>query len=374
MLRIVCARHLDNLAVSITPETNTGTGTVASIDAAAAALRFYASQAPLRVFEEKDIAGYLVRSASDLQASALEWTTKATPEAAQRINAAIANLAGSGREPTPGPYDFSELVSLIEGATAMLYADAGALPTGAPPIQYDTRVTELPSWFEPFSVTAKADIEALPRTVTIIVANADLRATDLACVAYSMFHELVCHGFQAVGKHPPPSNAPSSCHWTEAWMDTLAYAVACRWTELPNSWLPIAGEDARDAMSQLHGVRYADSATATGSRLDVNTAISRRATRQAVGRLKRAFLDGGLAVSQDDAEMLVANFSFIANAHPAADHELLRRISRCLAVALAGNRRPSDALLVAVACLDFITHRQLAQLEEALLGVLQGRT
>ena len=54
-------------------------------------------------------------------------------------------------------------------------------------------------------------------------------------------------------------NAPASCHWTEGWMDTLAFDLVEDWVtldEAPRDWLPLRGSDARGACWGFHDHRY----------------------------------------------------------------------------------------------------------------------
>jgi hypothetical protein len=182
-------------------------------------------------------------------------------------------------------------------------------------------------------------------------------------LAYVLFHEIVCHAFQQ------QETAPPSCSWTEAWMDKLAFELTKKWiddqTGLAQPWLPIARVAAIQAVNRPHDHRYS-----ADPLLSPELAKRRRWTREAVEKLARAFLENGMATTRGDAQAIVQKFSLVMNAHP-------ERASRagplCMTLVklLYATEFAHESARVAVACLEFVKHRDMNVLAAGLNDFVQ---
>jgi hypothetical protein len=101
--------------------------------------------------------------------------------------------------------------------------------------------------------------------------------------------------------------------------------------------------------------------------LQISDAKNRRAARQAFHALVEALIENGMAKRRDDAESLVFRFSLLANAHPNADLATLRRICLYFQNNLLSRTRKAQTGAVAVACIEFLRHRDLDVLETDLV-------
>jgi hypothetical protein len=101
------------------------------------------------------------------------------------------------------------------------------------------------------------------------------RAT-LDQLPYVVLHELVCHAFQGLALPPAQRlNAPPSCLWTEAWMDTLAHRLAIDWWRTRGAAFPAASASYHDwgyaAESHKRAQRNAANTLAEALRLAADT-------------------------------------------------------------------------------------------------------
>jgi hypothetical protein len=284
---------------------------------------------------------------------------------------------GPGAIPAPAhSWRFLDIAGLIEEQARTLYTRAKALPFGFPAIEYQTVVIgDDKQTLFPFRIRGQADISIEPRCVTITIKDGELYALDLCQVAYALYHELICHAFQAIGGGSARENSPESCPWTEGWMDTMAFDLALQWVEAggdPHPWLPLVGRDAIDAMQAMHGPRYDDSTHVTGSKLGPRIAGPRRAARRTMDNLKKAFV-AYLAVDLREAHGKVEEFSLILNAHSEGTPEVLRHICKHLVRALDSPERiGQNANPVAFECSNFRVHRKLDKLETELMHIAIG--
>jgi hypothetical protein len=195
------------------------------------------------------------------------------------------------------------------------------------------------------------------------VKDEGLSAVDLCQIAYVLFHEVICHAYQGAAKAASGNNAKPQCHWTEGWMDTVAFRIAVRAASHGGNtvaWLPLTGPDAAAAMGDVHQARFT---TPTG--LKTEDAKIRRAARQALYALQDAFVDSGLANSPSDGEELAHAVSLLANA--SSDCRTLIRLSTLLQSLLLSNLHRASRPYVANACLEFKKHGSV----ERLLAELQ---
>jgi hypothetical protein len=265
---------------------------------------------------------------------------------------------------------------LIETTVQNIYKKANALTRDPPKISYQTMVIEdAKQALAPFRLAGHADISSNPRSVIITIEEVNLRALDLCQLAYVLFHELICHGFQAVG-NSVRENALDTCHWSEGWMDATAFEIALKWvteggTSHPRP--PLTGQKGRDAIWEQHRARYADKSYVAGSKVSKNIAQWRNAAREALARLRKAFVENEMAKNAQDAAELVENFVLMANAHPGANPAILRRVSEHLIALLLSKEWPSETAAAASPCRNFLDHRDLAVLEKALQGAVEER-
>jgi hypothetical protein len=361
VLRVVAARHLDqNIAFVINDEARE------VLKSATGQLTSFALSAGLRVRTVNAIRPYLLRAASDLLSmrvggSVVEEIAEMIGGAAHTLEAIATEIdnrdAGCGCE-------LVNVTRLVERRTLRTYEDTGAMSGEAPPIRFETEIIEdAQGNLEPFKITGSADITISPRTVRLTVKEGDLTARDLCQLAYVLHHELFCHAFQAIGA-VSQRNAPPQCYWTEGWMDRLAFVMAVQWADqinTPHVWLPLTGPDATGAMTTFHEFRYE-----TPKGLKFSDAKNRRAARQAFHALVEALIENGMARCRDHAESLVFRFSLLANAHPKADLATLRRICLHFQNNLLSRARKTQTGAVALACIEFLRHRDLNVLENDL--------
>ena len=361
VLRVVAARHLDqNIAFATTDEASD------VLKSAGGQLASFALSAGLRVKTINAVGPYLRQAASDLLSMfvggpIVEEIAKMIEGAAHTLKAIATEMdnhaAGCGCE-------LVNVTSLVEQRALRNYEDTGAVSGEAPPIRFETEIIEdAQGNLEPFKVTGSADITMSPRTVRLTLKEGDLTAQDLCHLAYVLHHELFCHAFQTIGA-VSQRNAPPQCYWTEGWMDRLAFVKAVQWAEqnnTPHAWLPFTGPDATGAMTIFHEFRYKNP-----KGLKFSDAKNRRAARQAFHALVEALIENGMARCRDHAEHLVFRFSLLANAHPNADLATLRRICLHFQNNLLSQARKTQTGAVALACVEFLRHRDLNVLETDL--------
>jgi hypothetical protein len=323
----------------------------------------------------QDLKNYLVQAAG-----ALESLLTGDPAlSSERIKEAIAYIrhcatdaqSGNGDglvrlppgTPLPCLCGFMELAQRVENLALNHYVNADGSLGSSPALSYKTVLTpDTLRALEPFKVGGGAEIRNT-RRVILTVKDVSLSAADLCQIAYVLFHEIVCHGFQGV-MHTGAVDAKPQCHWTEGWMDTVAYGLAVAAASGQQrglqDWLPLTGSDAEWAMGEVHHARYTNPVG-----LKRQDATERRAARRAFNALRIVFLDAGIASSEADAEALSQKFSFLANAQ--ADTKTLGRLSAALQSVLLGNVRGDDKVYASHACLEFLSHRDLNR----LLTILQ---
>jgi hypothetical protein len=245
----------------------------------------------------------------------------------------------------------------------LLEADA-RLPFGRdPPVIYVTALARVrqevvPS---PFCIDGKVSIARSPRTVTMVLRPKPITSRDLWHIAYTLHHELVCHAFQGAcaTRHLP--DAHPNCHWSEGWMDALAFDLTKEWEDAPAHWLPLRGDDATGELWRIHDYRYVAPAL-----LSDDDVTRRRWARNAYRRLAETLAAHSLAISVEEAHDIVRRFSLAANAHPDADCKRLKILGGKLRICLMSAPRPEAGVAAARACLAFTADHDLGKLEEAI--------
>jgi hypothetical protein len=371
-LRVVIARFLDDFAA-----LDGAAEQSKALEIACSRLGEWIARTDGEVETHKELQQHLKCAAAALE-SLLNQNARFPRE---RIEAAIAEIhaCATGAQPSDGDgharlraaapppclCGFLDLARRIEEHARDWYASVESSLPAWPEISYRTEITpDNLKRLEPFKVAGGAEIDTV-RRVTLTVKDVKLSAVDLCQIAYVLFHEVVCHGFQGVVQEQS-ANAKPQCHWTEGWMDSVAYRMAVA-SALPqavtsplpqadmSNWLPLAGPDAEDAMGAVHRARYP-----SPPGLKAGDAKARRAARVAYTRLPSAFLDTGVASSPHDAQILAQKFSLLANAQ--ADSRSLLKLSTILQTLLLRESGNDDRLYASNACLVFLEHRDLKRL------------
>ena len=341
------------------------------IAAARGIMQANAMAAAFWVNSTAEIAAYLNSTADKLAALASEGPPVSYLTSAERLLRELATCdhhceSGDGTAFGDSACDcgFLELASSIEQRVRDVLAENSCLALGPNPlIQYVTALTNDNYDFAPFRVNGSVNIRRSPRTVTVVLQADELTSRDLWHLAYTLHHELVCHAFQCVGSSRTPANAHPSCHWSEGWMDTVAFDLVTDWVEdgsRPSSWLPLSGDDARGELWKFHDKRYANPRG-----LEPDDFTRRRLARDTYRRLSKTLAECQMA-STDEAALLARRFALAANVHPDADCHRLKFLSSKLRIALLSTARPTASIAAAAACLAFTADRDLDKLESAL--------
>ena len=138
------------------------------------------------------------------------------------------------------------LAAIIEARVQQLYVVEGGLPN-----DLDLKVTYVTAFavdtrdFDPFCINGNAIIGKSPRVVELTLKARALTSRDLWHIALTIHHELICHIFQGARSNERLRDAHPTCHWSEGWMDTLAFDLVLNWDEAPLAWLPLRGENAQ---------------------------------------------------------------------------------------------------------------------------------
>ena len=118
------------------------------------------------------------------------------------------------------------------------------------------------------------------------------------CAKLRMFYftKLCATDSRAGAQDAIAGSAKPQCHWTEGWIDAVAFRIAVisagREREVV-AWLPMTGPDVTSAMGDVHNARYTNPAG-----LKPEDAKDRRAARKAFVELQFALLDAGIATSE----------------------------------------------------------------------------
>lgn len=300
----------------------------------------------------------------------------ASVQASDRVREAgtlLYTIAQDATNSDDGGCGLIEFASVIEKRVRQLYKAEGFLLSISekdPIIRYVITVAEDKlevERLEPFCIGGKTEIGRLPRTVYLIVQATALHSRDMWHIAYTIYHELVCHAFQgafATKRLPDPH---PNCHWSEAWMDTLAFDLVMEWKEeAPKEWLPLRGDHATAELWRIHDHRYVK------SRLEKAEEKRRSRTRDAFRHLVKALRAYEIAVSDEEASDITRRFSLSANSHCEADCKRLNALVAQLRHLLLDVSRPAAAVAAARACLAFTADHDLGKLEQTIKSEFLG--
>jgi hypothetical protein len=334
------------------------------INAARGILFGDAAGAALAVKTDADIPTFLKSTAEKLahlsgtlpnvnDARLLLETTAATDHQCQNGDgAAIGSVACS--------CGLLEFAALIEKRVRSILQAEGQTSEAGYAISYVTGLVDNDHEFAPFRVHGKVNIARTPRIVTIELYAQHLPCRTLWHIAYTFHHELICHAFQGAFRTLP--NAHQSCHWSEGWMDVVAFELTSAWVgdiAMPSEWLPLGGDDARGELWKFHDHRYVNPRN-----LDDDDREKRRKARGAYRSLTEIFSQCGMATRQE-AQKMTMRFALLANTHPEADCNRLKALATDLRIALLSSARPAAGVQAAFACMRFLANRNLAELEAA---------
>ena len=256
-----------------------------------------------------------------------------------------------------------ELAGLVEQRVRdALGAAEVDLSANNPVVRYETYLVGEHELLASFRVGGSANIEPSPRVVNVLLKLDDtFSARDMLHVAYTLHHELVCHAFQSALSDGPRINAHQKCHWTEGWMDTLAYDLTKTWIKseaAPVEWIALNGETALGEVRSFHESRYREP-----PRIDKLDVQRRRWARDAYRAFARTLEDSAIARSPREAKSLGQKFSLTLNSHAQADWKRLRRLATNMLIALVSRNRWEPAIAVAQAGFAFVHDRDLEGLE-----------
>lgn len=257
--------------------------------------------------------------------------------------------------------DMVDFAAEIETWIRRLLQTEGCVPSGHDPaIKYDIALTDDGRDFAPFCINGETSIKRLPRTVGLTLKAQLMTARDFWDIAYTLHHELVCHAFQGASATHDLPDAHPRCHWSEGWMDTLAFDLVKEWGQLPGQWLPLRGEDAQGELWEFHDHRYRK------PRLSPDDVLRRRRARDAYRRLVKTLVAYEICPSAEEANDIVRRFSLVANSHREASCHRLKKLGTRLRTLLLADARPQAGIAAARACLAFTVDRDLDKLEQAL--------
>lgn len=355
-----------------------GSNTLAIIGAARSSLTHAANTAPLYVTSSANIGPFIEEVSQQLQpfvADAPESGGEEIGRAAMLLQEIAAGIAvcsdgdghaleesASDRSP-PSTCGALQFAGIVERNVQKIFEYCGAPLRQWPIIYFSTYFSEA-SKLAPFRVNGEARINRIPRTVILLLHPEKITSRDLWHLAYTLHHELICHGLQGSHNSAPLPNAPQRCNWTEGWMDTVVHDVVLEWLAsglAPLAWLPLRGDEARATLWEFHDYRY----QAPPNLIPAQVKLRRR-TRDAYRALTATLTSMGIATSREEAERLSRRFSLAANVNADANWERLDGIASRLRIALLNKSRPELPIGAVNACLEFIGHNRMDMLEDAL--------
>jgi hypothetical protein len=262
----------------------------------------------------------------------------------------------------PDRWGLLGLASIIEARVRGLYQAEGGVPVNIViNVNYVTTLTFDNRDFAPFGINGNAVIRRSPRVVYLTLEDREITARDLWHIAYTLYHELVCHIFQGARSSARLEDAHPTCHWSEGWMDTIAFDLVADWDDAPRAWLPLRGENARGEIRRFHEERYVNPPLLKG-----NDRKRRQRARDAYRKLAEVLYCYRLCVSKAEAQGVVRRFSLLANAHPEADWKRLKTLATRLIGLLLTSARAAAPISAARACLAFTESHDLAKLEQEI--------
>jgi hypothetical protein len=363
------ARHLD-----LECYRNDDQAVVNILKSAQGTLIKYAMNAGLSVQSATMIADYLMTTADELE-KLPGGSAVPSVQAAEKLLRDLArnvqlngNGDGQAIEGVHCSCGVLDLAGRVEARVRSLLEGKAGLKRGFnPPIVYVTVVIndeEDDRDVAPFRVNGFVNIRQLPRTVTIVLKAEGMTCRDLWHLAYTLHHELVCHAFQGALAPGSLPNAHPSCHWTEGWMDTLAFDLVCDWLSgdmAPRDWLPLEGDDAKGELWKFHDHRYKKPPVLSQSQI-----MMRREARKAYRRLAEVLDKNGIAKSPEEAIEIAQRFTLAANTHPEANCDRLKTMGKKLRSALLTPSQQNAPVLAALACLTFSWDHDLVKLDQSV--------
>src|SRR5882724_2606830 len=269
------------------------------VEAARGVLQSSASGANLQVASADDLVDCLQRAADQLKTLAssvpdshhgvsnvvaAERCLRSLADGVDRGGTGDGTAIGGAAGYRPCSCGLLELAAILERRVrAQLEASVSKSLDASCQIHYVTTLISDAKIVAPFRVDGETSILRAPRTVTIVLKPDGMDSRDLWHITYTLCHELLCHAFQGAFAHGKLPNAHQKCHWTEGWMDTLAFDWARELVDdqgMPQSWLPLRGDDARGELSRFHERRYKEPRG-----LDEDETLRRRRAREAYRRL-----------------------------------------------------------------------------------------
>ncbi|MBD9544748.1 hypothetical protein IB276_35545 [Ensifer sp. ENS04] len=359
-LRLAAACYLDPECCSVV-----GQGVPSSIRSARAKLLAGASVAAHEVTSDASISTFLGDIADDLESLDAQGVIA---EAVIQVRLLSRTLhAGNGDGQIHGGLSeeacqtgLLRLSKAIEERLGAALKNATGFEMGTKPgLSYTTCVTDEAARCAPFFVTGDADISCTPREIALTLFDGEISARALLHIAYTIHHEITCHGLQGLASDAGKPNAHATCFWSEGWMDTLAFDLTQDWAKEKNAWTPLNGPDGEGELWKIHDARYSAAVNIPKVQMDY-----RRAARAGFRRLARILQDNCLASSQIDACELVKAFTFTAQTHADATCTRLRLLAARLLTVLVGDnpgRRKETEL--AHSCISFVATRDMALLE-----------
>lgn len=386
-LRVAGATHLDSRAKPLLGDQGRAELNLRSTENEAAAQR-----AAMTVSDAASAKQFLAEEIERLEGSLKERReTEETRQAVRRHFEALrlAERKSDSDQNADGPctseclYGIMPFAWAVETHVARTYEAYDALPIipemrsiSRPAIWYKTLcIPDIPKKMGAFNFCGRADISKSPALVELFIRNGvRLYARDLWQLAYVLHHELVCHGFQfsaAVGT--VHENAPAGCHWSEGWMDAVAFSVATRWTHSPDCvpCFGFGGSFAVSSMDEMHRARYPNPDALrpedkVPAGLSEGDAYLRYAAREAFDALSIVL---SALHDQREAHDMALRFSLRLNAHREASPKRLRDVCTRLLTALLNDIRGEAAGQAAAACVEFAARGDLEQLELALSAI-----
>jgi hypothetical protein len=378
-LRFAGANHFDPRAIPLLGERGR-----AELDGRLNGIQEAAVRASNEVKDHASLVAFLSAEGGSLEASLTtrnetETTCAAVKRVIQELREVVSQIQADndGDGPAREAYRCGviPIAFAVQEHVIRAYEVAGAMlpkPAGVP-IIYKTYITpDIPHKLGPFNVGGQTRIDIDPSVVTIFVRKkAHLLARDFWQLAYVFHHELVCHGLQCAGGLPGErKNAPVSCHWTEGWMDAVAFTLSKLWAHREDckSCFSFGGPAAISEMDGMHQARYPNPNAIDPQKrrppdISEDDAYLRLYARQAFDALS-----ANLALISDprEADDMAAKFSLRLNAHESVNLDVLRRLSTRLQSMLLNEIRPQVARAAAIACLHFAATGNLDNLEKDL--------
>lgn len=203
------------------------------------------------------------------------------------------------------------------------------------------------------AVSGETSISGSERAVWLLLTDETLRSGRFVEVLYTLFHEIVCHAFQAVGSSFP-EDVGADCAWTEGWMDTIARDMACDWVSDSRSPSPMSPESARMTIMSSHESRY-------GGLSDPVIKAMRRQAREACVGFPRLLVKHNSKMTKSASEHKARAFSFALNTHSLITRRQLKTIGDNLRKAIGRAELHSIQSEAVSACLDFVEDRNLTR-------------